>query len=170
MLFRSAPRPAALGLTAATYAASPIGLYATLGIMVVGASIGMSYHVHSMFLPNWFVRRRDRHLAVAPIADRGRRLALRLHRVCRDFGYHRGPVECRVAAPGPVRSRSPAGWTSHRRWVRENAQHSRCDRRPRLGRASLDASKRVPHASVLVDRIGIFYGVVRVVFGPGAPD
>jgi MFS family permease len=56
---------AALGLVAATYVSSPIGLYATLGVMVVGASIAMSYHVHSMFLPNWFVRRRGLAIGVA---------------------------------------------------------------------------------------------------------
>ncbi len=49
---------AALGLVAATYATTPLELYATLGVLVVGASIAMSYYVHSMFLPNWFVRKR----------------------------------------------------------------------------------------------------------------
>ena len=33
--------------------------------MVVGASIAMSYHGHSMFLPNWFVRRRGLAIGVA---------------------------------------------------------------------------------------------------------
>lgn len=56
---------ATLGLIAATYAASPIGLYMTLGVMVIGASIAMSYHVHSMFLPNWFVRRRGLAIGIA---------------------------------------------------------------------------------------------------------
>ncbi len=56
---------AALGLVAATYAATPIGLYATLGLMVVGASIAMSYHGHSMFLPNWFVRQRGLAIGLA---------------------------------------------------------------------------------------------------------
>ena len=56
---------ATLGLIAATYAASPIGLYLTLGVMVIGASIAMSYHVHSMFLPNWFVRRRGLAIGIA---------------------------------------------------------------------------------------------------------
>jgi len=55
----------ALGLVAATYATSAIALYATLGVMVVGASIAMSYHVHSMFLPNWFVRRRGLAIGIA---------------------------------------------------------------------------------------------------------
>lgn len=56
---------AALGLVAATFVATPIGLYSTLGVMVVGASIAMSYHGHSMFLPNWFVRRRGLAIGIA---------------------------------------------------------------------------------------------------------
>jgi MFS family permease len=56
---------AALGLVAATFATSPLELYVTLGVMVVGASIAMSYHVHSMFLPNWFVRRRGLAIGIA---------------------------------------------------------------------------------------------------------
>jgi len=56
---------AALGLVAATYTATPIGLYATLGLMVVGSSIAMSYHGHSMFLPNWFVRKRGLAIGLA---------------------------------------------------------------------------------------------------------
>jgi len=56
---------AALGLVAATFVASPVGLYATLGVMVVGASIAMSYLCHSMFLPNWFVRRRGLAIGIA---------------------------------------------------------------------------------------------------------
>ncbi len=55
----------ALGFWAATFAASPVGLYATLGVMVVGASIAMSYISHSMFVPNWFVRRRGLAVGIA---------------------------------------------------------------------------------------------------------
>ncbi|MEM9359570.1 MAG: MFS transporter [Pseudomonadota bacterium] len=36
----------------------PIGLYIAMGILVVNGSMSMSYIVHSMFLPNWFVRNR----------------------------------------------------------------------------------------------------------------
>ena len=55
----------ALGFWAATFAATPVGLYATLGVMVVGASIAMSYISHSMFVPNWFVRRRGLAVGIA---------------------------------------------------------------------------------------------------------
>ena len=48
----------AAGFVAATWIASPWALYLTLGLMVVGASVGTSYIGHSMFLPNWFVRKR----------------------------------------------------------------------------------------------------------------
>ncbi len=48
----------ALGLVLATHAVSPAGFYATLGLMVVGGSAAASYLGHSMYLANWFVRRR----------------------------------------------------------------------------------------------------------------
>ncbi|MAI45861.1 MAG: MFS transporter [Hyphomicrobiaceae bacterium TMED74] len=36
----------------------PVGLYIAMGILIVNGSMSMSYIVHSMFLPNWFVRNR----------------------------------------------------------------------------------------------------------------
>lgn len=55
----------ALGLTAATSSSSPIGFYATLGLLVVGGSLAASYLGHSMFLPNWFVRKRGLAVGIA---------------------------------------------------------------------------------------------------------
>ncbi len=55
----------ALGLVLATHAASPGEFYATLGLMVVGASAAASYLGHSMFLANWFVRRRGLAVGIA---------------------------------------------------------------------------------------------------------
>lgn len=46
------------GYVTTPWVTTPLGLYATLGLLVVGGSIAMSYIGHSMFLPNWFVRRR----------------------------------------------------------------------------------------------------------------
>lgn len=54
-----------LGFLAATRIASPIGLYATLGLMVVGGSIAMSFIGHSMFLPNWFQKKRGLAIGLA---------------------------------------------------------------------------------------------------------
>jgi len=36
----------------------PIALYVAMGILIVNGSMAMSYIVHSMFLPNWFVKNR----------------------------------------------------------------------------------------------------------------
>ncbi|MGO1118927.1 MFS transporter [Rhodovibrionaceae bacterium A322] len=37
---------------------SVLGLYATFGVLVVCGSMASSYIVHTMFIPNWFVRRK----------------------------------------------------------------------------------------------------------------
>ena len=48
----------AAGLVCATMATTPVEFYLTLGIMTVSFAVSMSYAGHSMFIPNWFVRRR----------------------------------------------------------------------------------------------------------------
>lgn len=55
----------AAGLVLATLATQPWHLYATLGVLVVGGSVFVSYIGHSMFLPNWFVRRRGLAIGLA---------------------------------------------------------------------------------------------------------
>ena len=55
-----------LGLIAATFATLPWHFYLTLGVMVVGGTIFMSYMGHTMFLPHWF----DRQRALESIAHR----------------------------------------------------------------------------------------------------
>jgi MFS family permease len=53
------------GLLSATLIATPLQLYATLGLLVgIGANC-MGYSVHSQFLPNWFVRRRALAIGIA---------------------------------------------------------------------------------------------------------
>ncbi|MCP5366551.1 MAG: MFS transporter [Hyphomicrobiales bacterium] len=54
-----------LGFIGAVQIDTPLGLYATLGLLVVGGSIAMSYISHSMFVPNWFVRRRGLAVGIA---------------------------------------------------------------------------------------------------------
>jgi MFS family permease len=55
----------ALGYVGATRIDTPVGLYVTLGLLVVCGSVAMSYLSHSMFLPNWFVRRRGLAIGIA---------------------------------------------------------------------------------------------------------
>jgi len=55
----------AAGFALAILIASPVTLYLSLGLLVVGGSVGMSYIGHSMFLPNWFVRKRGLAIGIA---------------------------------------------------------------------------------------------------------
>lgn len=47
-----------LGMVLATYSTEPWHIYGTLGLLVVGSGIMLTYVGHSMFLPTWFEKRR----------------------------------------------------------------------------------------------------------------
>jgi len=53
------------GLLLATLVTRPWHLYATLGVMVGGGSVCLGYTGQSLFLPNWFVRRRGLAMSLA---------------------------------------------------------------------------------------------------------
>jgi MFS family permease len=53
------------GLLLAPLVSRPSHLYATLGVMVGGGSVCLGYTGQSLFLPNWFVRRRGLAMSVA---------------------------------------------------------------------------------------------------------
>ncbi len=55
----------AAGLMLATLVRQPWHLYVTLGVLVGGGSICLSYTGQSLFLPNWFVRRRGLAMSLA---------------------------------------------------------------------------------------------------------
>src|SRR3989454_2399325 len=55
----------AAGLMLATLVRQPRHLYATLGVLVGGGSICLSYTGQALFLPNWFVRRRGLAISLA---------------------------------------------------------------------------------------------------------
>jgi MFS family permease len=55
----------AAGLMLATLVRQPWHLYATLGVLVGGGSVCMSYTGQALYLPNWFVRRRGLAMSVA---------------------------------------------------------------------------------------------------------
>ena len=54
-----------IGLALATAARAPWQLHLTLGVLVAGASVFVSYMGHSLLLPNWFVRQRGLALGIA---------------------------------------------------------------------------------------------------------
>jgi MFS family permease len=53
------------GLLLASYISQPWHLYATLGVLVGGGSVCLGYTGQSLFLPNWFVRKRGLAMSVA---------------------------------------------------------------------------------------------------------
>jgi len=53
------------GLMLASYVSAPWHLYATLGVLVGGGSVCLGYTGQSLFLPNWFVRRRGLAVSLA---------------------------------------------------------------------------------------------------------
>ncbi len=55
----------AAGLLLATLVRHPWQLYATLGVLVGGGSVCLGYSGQSLFLPNWFVRRRGLAMSIA---------------------------------------------------------------------------------------------------------
>jgi MFS family permease len=54
-----------IGLLTAPAIEQPWQLYATLGVLVAGGASLMTYTAHSLFLPNWFVRRRALAISIA---------------------------------------------------------------------------------------------------------
>ncbi|MEQ8653657.1 MAG: MFS transporter [Kiloniellales bacterium] len=54
-----------LGYGLVTLIDSPWAFYATMGLLVINGSMAMSYIVHSMFLPAWFVRNRGLAVGIA---------------------------------------------------------------------------------------------------------
>src|SRR5204862_4306111 len=54
-----------LGLALAPLTSRPWHLHVTLGALVGGGSIFMTYIGHSLFLPHWFVRRRGLAIGIA---------------------------------------------------------------------------------------------------------
>lgn len=55
----------ALGLLLAALATQPWHLYLTLGVLIGVSSMFLGYTGHSLFLPNWFVRRRGLAISIA---------------------------------------------------------------------------------------------------------
>src|SRR5207237_8714155 len=53
------------GLALAPLTSRPWHLHVTLGALVGGGSIFMTYLAHSLFLPHWFVRRRGLAIGIA---------------------------------------------------------------------------------------------------------
>ena len=47
------------------YINDPMGLYVAMGLLIMNGSMATSYVIHSMFIPNWFVRNRGLAVGIA---------------------------------------------------------------------------------------------------------
>ena len=56
---------ASIGLILSTFSYEPWHFFITLGVLVIGGSVFMSYFGHTLFLPNWFDRRRGLAMGLA---------------------------------------------------------------------------------------------------------
>ncbi len=170
------------GLLLAPLTTQPWHLYLTIGVMVGAGSVCLGYSGQSLFLPNWFIRRRGLAMglafagvgigsvtlaAVGAAHDRADRLAHRLHRDGHS-GAGRAGADQSAAAQAARGYRPAAGWRcrADRDIRRARLQH----RRSRLGRHRLDAAPRASHRAFLVDRARLLLRAVHLVRGAGAPD
>src|ERR1700730_16321657 len=114
----------AAGLLLAPLTTQPWHLYLTIGVLVGSGSICLGYSGQSLFLPNWFNRRRglamglafagvgigsEKLLTVAGDEIQQNRLADRLHRNGRP-GSGRARADQPVAAQAAGGYRTSAGW------------------------------------------------------------
>ena len=142
------------GLILATHAAQPWQFHLSLGVLVVGGSVFISYVGHSLILPHWFVRRRGLATgiafsgvgvgaivlsALAAEPDRRERLARRLLGARRPAAGGGAAAQPRPAAPAPGGSGAGARWRPGRRGRRGRARRRRQRRRPPLGGDRMDA-------------------------------
>jgi len=169
------------GLLLAPLTTRPWHLYLTIGVMVGSGSVCLGYSGQSLFLPNWFNRRRGLAMGLAfagvgigsitlcsmgAAHDRADRLANRLHRD-RYCGSGGAGADQHVAAQAAGGHRASAGWRRCTFGVREAGI---LYRRSRLGRHRLDLGPRSSHGTVLVARARLFLRIVYLVRGAGSPD
>ena len=170
------------GLLLAPLTTQPWHLYLTIGVLVGAGSVCLGYSGQSLFLPNWFIRRRGlaMGLAFAGVGigsvtllpwvqhhDRADRLAHRLH-----GDGHAGP--CRAGADQPAAAQAAGGYrpaAGRRRRADGDIGHTRLERRrSRSGPAPTGPWPRDAHRAFLVDRARLFLRPLYLVRGAGAPD
>ena len=172
----------AAGLLLAPLTTEPWHLYATLGVLVGGGSVCLGYSGQSLFLPNWFVRRRGlaTGIAFAGVGVGSIVLLPAVQLVIESAGWRTacwtmGLLVLVVLAPINLLLRKrpedmglqPDG---------DAAPGADCDgatverRRPGLGGGRLDARARHADGPLLVDRARLFLRALRLVRRAGAPD
>ena len=170
------------GLLLAPLTTQPWHLYLTIGVLVGAGSVCLGYSGQSLFLPNWFIRRRGlaMGLAFAGVGIGSVTLLPWVQHMIEQTGWRTactamGILVLVVLAPInlllrkrpedigllPDGDAAPTATSAEPRLER---------RRSRLGRHRLDAAPRAAHRALLVDLARLFLRPVHLVRGAGAPD
>ena len=170
------------GLLLAPLTTQPWHLYLTIGVMVGAGSVCLGYSGQSLFLPNWFIRRRGlaMGLAFAGVGIGSVTLLPWVQHMIEQTGWRtactamgilvlrRTRADQSPAAQAPRGYRPAAGW--RRRAVGDIGRTSLERRRSRVGRHRLDTAPRAAHRAILVDLARLFLRPLHLVRGAGAPD
>ena len=169
------------GLLLAPLTTQPWHLYLTIGVMVGAGSICLGYSGQSLFLPNWFNRRRGlaMGLAFAGVGIGSVTLLPWVQHMIEQTGWRTactamGILVLVVLAPINLLLRKrpediglePDGDAARFGIGKAGLEH----RRSRLGRHRLDLAARAAHRAVLVARARLFLRIVHLVRGAGSPD
>ncbi len=175
----------AAGLVLATGATRPWQFDLSLGVLVVGGSVFVSYIGHSLFLPHWFVRRRGlaTGIAFSGVGVGSILLFPWLQSLIGTAGWRSACfalaglllavlLAAQPPAPAPAAGRSgpDARWRSGSPDVIRDHAGRRQRRRSGLGRDRVDARTGDPDAPFLVAVPGVLQRPVRLVRGPGPSD
>ena len=154
----------------------------TIGVLVGAGSVCLGYSGQSLFLPNWFNRRRGlaMGLAFAGVGIGSVTLLPWVQLMIEQTGWRTactamGILILVVLAPINLLLRNAAGRhraaAGRRRRTDGDIGETAVEyRRSRLGRHRLDATARAAHRAVLVDFARLFLRPVHLVRGAGAPD
>ena len=173
----------AAGLLLAPLAAEPWHLYLTLGVLVGGGSVCLGYSGQSLFLPNWFVRRRGLAIGIAfaGVGVGSITLLPWVQVVIEGAGWRAACIAMGTAAAGRAGADQPAaaqaaggyGAAARRRCRAERVRSAAAVQRRRTGtgrrwtgRLAGPCAPRRSGGS----RSAYFCGALRLVRGAGAPD
>ena len=171
------------GLLLAPLTTQPWHLYLTIGVLVGAGSICLGYSGQSLFLPNWFNRRRGlaMGLGFAGVGIGSVTLLPWVQHMIEQTGWRTactamGILVLVVLAPINLLLRKrPRGHRASSRTATRHRRHSAEAgiqyRRSRYGpRTDWTLAARVAHRAVLVDRARLFRRIVHLVRGAGSPD
>ena len=171
------------GLLLAPLTTQPWHLYLTIGVLVGAGSVCLGYSGQSLFLPNWFIRRRGlaMGLAFAGVGIGSVTLLPWVQHMIEQTGWRTACTAMgilvlrRAGADQSLAAQAARGYrpAAGRRCravgdIGRSSVSNVVD--PVLGRHRLDAAPRAAHRALLVDRARLFLRPVHLVRGAGAPD